>query len=229
MPERVEAEVVLLAFGNNAVELYAERICSEKVSTLAVVKCVEQHDYVIVAAYLFAPRESGSDVIGLVLAYEDHVQVFIIVRQIGFCRLACRSAVARLALSKIRDSNFFVARRAAEIIFQSQWLCHFRYAQREGLCLNRPVNSDAGCNDDGNHQETAACAAHQHAHFRLRSLLHSSRPLSPIFIYRRSFRRFICERSRVAVIGKCKLVSSPVESSRWSSQGRLPCEDDSTY
>ena len=105
MPHGIEAVVVVLSLGDDAVELHALRVRLEQVGALAVAEGVQVHRDPVVYRDLFPLRQPGTNLRRIVPADEDDVQVGVVVAHIGRRRDADRDAVARLALPEIRHAH----------------------------------------------------------------------------------------------------------------------------
>jgi len=105
LPHGIEAVVVVLPLGHDAIELHAERIRLEQVRALAVVEGVEVHRDGVVDRDLFPFRQPGTDLRRIVPADEHDVQVGIVVTHIRRRRDADGNAVARLALAEVGHAN----------------------------------------------------------------------------------------------------------------------------
>jgi len=105
LPHRIEAVVVVLPLGDDAVELHAPGVGHEHVGVLAVVERVKIDSHSVVPADLLAPGDARPDLGGIVAAHEDDVEVLVIVRDVGRRLLADRCAVARLALAELGDAG----------------------------------------------------------------------------------------------------------------------------
>jgi phosphatidate cytidylyltransferase len=101
LPHRVEAHVVVLAFGRDPVRLDAEGVGEEHVRPLPVVEGVEHHGDEVVREDRLAPRHPGAQPRRARGAADEHdVQIDRVVGEVGGSRLADRDEVAGLALQE---------------------------------------------------------------------------------------------------------------------------------
>ena len=105
VPYGVERVVVALSFGQDAVELNAERIDHEHICAFTVAECIQVDSHRIVITDVFTPDDVGADGGRIVLTDEHDVKVALVVGQERRGGLADRCSVAGLTLSEVRDGR----------------------------------------------------------------------------------------------------------------------------
>ncbi len=133
IPHGVEAEVVTLAFGVEAVELHAERIGGEDEAALLVVEGIEEDLDAFVARDVLAFGEPGADLGGVVVADEDGVDVLVVVGEEDLGLEAGRVAVAGHVLAEAGDHHAAFGQGGAGEVLELGRRGHPLEAQRRGL------------------------------------------------------------------------------------------------
>ncbi len=101
-PHGIEAQVLLLAFGQYSIPLNSERIRCEDVRMLEVEERVEVDGHLIIGVDVLPARDRGTHLFPFILADEHDIQPRIVVAEIRNGRVAHRDAVARLSLAELR-------------------------------------------------------------------------------------------------------------------------------
>lgn len=109
MPHGVEAVVVFLAFGGDAVHLNSIRVRKEHVGAAAIVEGVEADAHCLVAGDLIAPGESRSKRFRVSFAFECNVEIDAVVGKVGGGFAGCRLSVLGLTLAEIGNAGLTLA------------------------------------------------------------------------------------------------------------------------
>ncbi len=120
LPLCVELEIRSQALGVFGIHLHAIRVGVKTERALLVVEGVDIELHRIVTGQVFAARDAGTHQLRVVLADEYHVQIVVIVREIGL-RLEGRwFAIARLELTEPGHFNASVRGNATDVVGQGR-------------------------------------------------------------------------------------------------------------
>src|SRR5882724_3178607 len=136
-PQRVEAEIVALAFGVNRVGLHSQRIREKEIRTVKIPEGVEQNTHSLVLIGSFAPGKMRAHGAALILANEHHVEVLVVVGKVGHRWLGGRCAVAGRVLPEISHRKFRLARLVFKEVFEPWGSVNTRNLGKWNLCRVR--------------------------------------------------------------------------------------------
>src|SRR5262249_51828442 len=105
VPDSIEAVIIVLPFGCDSVQLYAQWIDDELIAALAVVKSIQKHPNRVIARDVFTLGHMGADLIRVILTDKDGIEILVVVTQVNCSWLADRVAVSWVPLAQVRYLN----------------------------------------------------------------------------------------------------------------------------
>ena len=145
LPHGVEAQVLILSLGEDAVELHAERIGHEHVGPLAVAERIQVHDDGVVAVGVLSPGDPRSHLRRVVVAHEHDVETPVVVSEVGSGALAHGIAVSGVPLAEIGGPG--LGQGALEEVLELEWPVHPRNRELRAWhvdTLSRALRRHAG-------------------------------------------------------------------------------------
>ena len=110
------------SLGPDGVPLHAQRRGLKGVGAAPVVESIENDLDLVVVVDIFAARHAGTHLPGIVEAYKDYVEIFLVVAQISVRGLRHAFSVVRIALREAGDLGHLLGnsslRLHAEEVFQ---------------------------------------------------------------------------------------------------------------
>jgi hypothetical protein len=116
MPQRIEAEIVILAFGEDSVSLDAKGIGKECVRSSAIMERIEGDADSIIIFNFFAAADVGAKEARILLTDKHHIYVVDIIREVSSGQQLRSLSIVGLSLTEFRDAKFVLVRPRMQIV-----------------------------------------------------------------------------------------------------------------